>query len=85
MLVTRARLLNHKSYELAEIFVSSGQLCKERRLDMTECPLRVQGLWPKGGAMAPDATYRSVCLSVRVCVRARACVRDMAIGSFPVC
>lgn len=59
-LCTKARLLNHNSYELAEIFVSSGQLCKERRLDMSEFPVKVQGLWPKGGALAPDATYRLV-------------------------
>lgn len=57
-LCTKARILNHNSYELAEIFVSSGQLCKERRLEMTEYPIKVQGLWPKGGALAPDATYR---------------------------
>lgn len=59
-LCTKARILNHNSYELAEIFVSSGQLCKERRLDMNEYPIKVQGLWPKGGALAPDATYRLV-------------------------
>lgn len=58
LLCTKARILNHNSYELAEIFVSSGQLCKERRLDMTEYPVKVQGLWPRGGALAPDATYR---------------------------
>ncbi|XP_067935086.1 unconventional myosin-IXb-like isoform X2 [Watersipora subatra] len=57
-LMHRTRLYNHNSYELAEIFVSSGQLCKERRLDMSEIPLNVKGLWPKGGALAPDATYR---------------------------
>ena len=59
-LMHRTRLYNHNSYELAEIFVSSGQLCKERRLDMSEIPLNVKGLWPKGGALAPDATYRLV-------------------------
>jgi len=57
-LVNKTRQFNHNSYELAEIFVSSGQLCKERRLDMSEIPYKVQGLWPKGGALAPDATYR---------------------------
>lgn len=57
-LCIKARILNHNGYELAEIFVSSGQLCKERRLDMSEHPVKVQGLWPKGGALAPDATYR---------------------------
>lgn len=64
LLCTRTRILNHNSYELAEIFVSSGQLCKERRLDMTEYPVKVQGLWPKGGALAPDATYRFVIVPV---------------------
>lgn len=58
LLVNKTRQFNHNSYELAEIFVSSGQLCKERRLDMSELPYKVQELWPKGGALAPDATYR---------------------------
>lgn len=67
-LVNKTRLFNHNNYELAEIFVSSGQLCKERRLDMSEIPYSVQGLWPKGGALAPDATYRSAMLLHNVCI-----------------
>lgn len=34
-------------YELAEVFCSSGQVCKERRLDGSENPVRIQLLWPK--------------------------------------
>ncbi|XP_074649621.1 unconventional myosin-IXb-like isoform X2 [Tubulanus polymorphus] len=33
--------------ELAEIFFSSGQICKERRLQKSENPVQVQLLWPK--------------------------------------
>lgn len=58
LIVNKTRQFNHNNYELAEIFVSSGQLCKERRLDVAEIPQKVQALWPKGGALAPDATYR---------------------------
>ncbi|CAL1546779.1 unnamed protein product [Lymnaea stagnalis] len=36
-----------KHYELAEVFSSGGQLCKERRLDPTENPVALQLLWPK--------------------------------------
>ncbi|KAL3866507.1 hypothetical protein ACJMK2_043800 [Sinanodonta woodiana] len=34
-------------FELAEVFMSSGHLCKERRLEGSENPVRVQLLWPK--------------------------------------
>ncbi|XP_005089401.2 unconventional myosin-IXAa, partial [Aplysia californica] len=34
-------------FELAEVFSSGGQLCKERRLDSTENPVALQLLWPK--------------------------------------
>ena len=60
LIVNKTRQFNYNNYELAEIFVSSGQLCKERRLDMSEIPYQVQSLWPTGGALAPDATYRFV-------------------------
>lgn len=36
-----------KHFELAEVFSSGGQLCKERRLDSTEHPVALQLLWPK--------------------------------------
>lgn len=36
-----------KKFELAEVFSSGGQLCKERRLDSTENPVALQLLWPK--------------------------------------
>ncbi|XP_067665744.1 unconventional myosin-IXb-like isoform X8 [Haliotis asinina] len=38
---------NPHNYELAEVFSSGGQLCKERRLDPMDNPVRVQLLWPK--------------------------------------
>ncbi|KAH9513297.1 Unconventional myosin-IXa [Bulinus truncatus] len=42
-----------KYYELAEVFSSGGQLCKERRLDSTESPVRLQLLWPKSNENEP--------------------------------
>ncbi|RUS79659.1 hypothetical protein EGW08_012582, partial [Elysia chlorotica] len=36
-----------RDFELAEVFSSGGQLCKERRLDATESPVALQRLWPK--------------------------------------
>lgn len=36
-----------KQFELAEVFSSGGQLCKERRLGSTEHPVGLQLLWPK--------------------------------------
>ncbi|KAK3592955.1 hypothetical protein CHS0354_036814 [Potamilus streckersoni] len=43
------KLILHPSmdFELAEVFMSSGHLCKERRLEGSENPVRVQLLWPK--------------------------------------
>ncbi|XP_025078499.1 unconventional myosin-IXa-like isoform X4 [Pomacea canaliculata] len=35
------------NYELAEVFSSGGQLCKERRLEDMDCPVGIQLLWPK--------------------------------------
>ncbi|XP_052282643.1 unconventional myosin-IXa-like isoform X3 [Dreissena polymorpha] len=34
-------------FELAEVFSTGGQLCKERRLEDGENPVRIQLLWPK--------------------------------------
>ncbi|KAL5004156.1 hypothetical protein ScPMuIL_017612 [Solemya velum] len=45
--VKKLKLGNADNYELAEVFCSAGQLCKERRLDPTETPVRIQLLWPK--------------------------------------
>ncbi|CAH1796283.1 unnamed protein product [Owenia fusiformis] len=33
--------------ELAEVFFSVGQLCKERRIGASEYPVKIQKLWPK--------------------------------------
>jgi myosin-9 len=43
----KLRLGNSDEYELSEVFSSSGQLCKERRLDPSETPVRIQLMWPK--------------------------------------
>lgn len=43
----KLKLSNDERYELAEVFSTSGQLCKERRLQEHENPVRVQLLWPK--------------------------------------
>ena len=45
--VHKLRLGIPSHYELAEAFSSGGQLCKERRLDVTENPVRIQLLWPR--------------------------------------
>ena len=34
-------------FELAEVFSSGGQLCKERRLEDMDNPVGIQLLWPK--------------------------------------
>ena len=39
------------SYELAEVFCSAGQVCKERRLDGSENPVRIQLIWPKNNTL----------------------------------
>ncbi|XP_076443388.1 unconventional myosin-IXb-like isoform X3 [Babylonia areolata] len=36
-----------EKYELAEVFSSGGQLCKERRLEDMDNPVGIQLLWPK--------------------------------------
>ncbi|XP_064649204.1 unconventional myosin-IXAa-like isoform X26 [Lineus longissimus] len=43
----KLRILYPQQYELGEVFCSSGQLCKERRIQPTEHPVRIQLLWPK--------------------------------------
>lgn len=44
---TKMRLRDCHGYELAEVFSTAGQLCKERRLDENENPVKIQLLWPK--------------------------------------
>lgn len=43
----KLQLKTPENYELAETFSSGGQICKERRLESTENPVRVQLLWPR--------------------------------------
>ncbi|XP_052795146.1 unconventional myosin-IXAa-like isoform X4 [Mya arenaria] len=43
----KMHLLEPKDYEIAEVFSTAGQLCKERRLGDLENPVRIQLLWPK--------------------------------------
>ncbi|XP_041367346.1 unconventional myosin-IXAa-like isoform X3 [Gigantopelta aegis] len=45
--VRKLRLGHPDNFEIAEVFSSAGQLCKERRLEPMENPVRVQLLWPK--------------------------------------
>ena len=45
--VHKLRLGLPSLYQLAEGFCSGGQLCKERRLEGTANPVRVQLLWPR--------------------------------------
>ena len=45
--VSKLRLGSPEKYELAEVLSSGGQLCKERRLEPTENPVRIMLLWPK--------------------------------------
>ncbi|XP_061172961.1 unconventional myosin-IXa-like [Saccostrea echinata] len=45
--VKKLQLGNPEKYELAEVLSSGGQLCKERRLEPTENPVRIKLLWPK--------------------------------------
>lgn len=45
--VTKLGLGNPDNFELAEVLCTGGQLCKERRLEPIENPVRIQLLWPK--------------------------------------
>lgn len=53
--VGKLKLGNPDLYELAETFSSGGQLCKERRLEPVENPVRIQLLWPRVVHLAGDA------------------------------
>ncbi|XP_013418061.1 LOW QUALITY PROTEIN: unconventional myosin-IXa-like [Lingula anatina] len=50
--VAKLALGKAEHFELAEVFVSGGQLCKERRLLPNETPVRIQLLWPRPMAAA---------------------------------
>ncbi len=45
--VQKLNLGSSERYELAETFSSAGLLCKERRLESMENPVRIQLLWPR--------------------------------------
>lgn len=45
--VQKLQLGRISNFELAEAFCSGGQICKERRLEPTDNPVRIQLLWPK--------------------------------------
>lgn len=47
MAVKKLKLGNPDNFEVAEVFCSGGQLCKERCVEATENPVRIQLLWPK--------------------------------------
>ncbi|KAJ8304274.1 hypothetical protein KUTeg_017857 [Tegillarca granosa] len=44
---SKLKIPNPENYELAEVLSSAGQLCKERRLEPSENPVKIQLLWPK--------------------------------------
>lgn len=44
---SKLKIPNPEKYELAEVLSSAGQLCKERRLEPSENPVKIQLLWPK--------------------------------------
>ncbi|XP_056022908.1 unconventional myosin-IXa-like isoform X20 [Ostrea edulis] len=56
--VKKLQLGNPEKYELAEVLSSGGQLCKERRLEPTENPVRIMLLWPKmAGSNVPGYKF----------------------------
>ena len=48
--VRKLRLGNTDNYELAETISSGGHLCKERRLEGQENPVKIQLIWPRVSA-----------------------------------
>ena len=50
----KLKLKSHERFELAEGFCSQGQLCKERRLDPTENPVRIQLMWKRASSSPTD-------------------------------
>lgn len=47
IVVNKLKLGSPEDYELSEIVVSDGQLCKERKLGPEEFPVQLQALWPQ--------------------------------------
>ena len=45
--IKKLSLGDPEDYELAEVVSSAGQVCKERRLEGSENPVRIQLIWPK--------------------------------------
>ena len=45
--VQKLRLGKFQTYQLVETFSSGGQICKERRLEAAENPVKIQLLWPR--------------------------------------
>ncbi|XP_055956290.1 unconventional myosin-IXa isoform X3 [Patella vulgata] len=45
--VQKLKLGKSDNYEIAEVFISGDQLCKERRLEVMDTPVGIQLLWPK--------------------------------------
>ena len=52
--VSKADLGDSSQYQLAETFSSGGQVCKERRLENSENPVRIQLLWPRVSSHISD-------------------------------
>ena len=57
--VLKLRLMNPDLYELAETFSSGGQIVKERRLEATENPVRIQLMWPRVAGHIVDPAHRT--------------------------
>lgn len=45
--VQKLQLGKWQAYQLVETFSSAGQICKERRLEHVENPVKIQLLWPR--------------------------------------
>ena len=45
--IKKLSLGSPEDFELAEVVISTGQVCKERRLEGSENPVRIQLIWPK--------------------------------------
>ncbi|XP_041464110.1 unconventional myosin-IXAa-like isoform X3 [Lytechinus variegatus] len=63
-LCCKLALSEPEEYCLSEVCQDSGQSCKERRLDLVECPVKVQLLWPKivdssGGDSTDSGTFQT--------------------------
>ncbi len=52
--VQKLGLRRPEQFELAETFCSGGQICKERRLEAKENPVKIQILWPRVGSYVAE-------------------------------